>query len=88
MSEQWRVFKWSEGFLFFYLPPHWSQPKLQGEFETLGGERAHFGPAPRGFTECRGVVVRGDDGKLVRSSRPTILAAQWLSMQSQARRPY
>ncbi|CAN0075666.1 unnamed protein product [Ascophyllum nodosum] len=36
----------------------------QGEFETLGGERAHFGPAPRGFTECRGVVVRGDDGKL------------------------
>lgn len=38
----------------------------QGEFETVGGERVHFGPAPRGYTECRGVVIRGDADQLVR----------------------
>ncbi|CAM9539565.1 unnamed protein product [Discosporangium mesarthrocarpum] len=37
----------------------------QGEFETLGGERVIFGPAPRGFTDCRGVVVRNKAGRTV-----------------------
>lgn len=27
----------------------------------------HFGPAPRGFTECRGVVLRNNEDSLVRS---------------------
>lgn len=30
----------------------------------------HFGPAPRGFTECRGVVLRHDEDRLVRMMRP------------------
>lgn len=38
----------------------------QGEFDTVGGRRVHFGPAPRGFTECRGVVLRNDEDRLVR----------------------
>eukprot|EP00903_Cladosiphon_okamuranus_P021303 g19574.t1 len=37
----------------------------QGEFETLGGRRVHFGPAPRGFTECRGVVLRNNEDRLI-----------------------
>lgn len=38
---------------------------IQGEFETLDHPRMHFGPTPRGFTECRGVVVRGKSGHVV-----------------------
>lgn len=41
---------------------------MQGEFETLGGDRVHFGPAPRGFTECRGVVLRNKEDHLVSDS--------------------
>lgn len=41
---------------------------FQGEFDTLGGRRVHFGPAPRGFTECRGVVLRHDEDRLVRQT--------------------
>ncbi|CBJ48589.1 conserved unknown protein [Ectocarpus siliculosus] len=37
----------------------------QGEFDTLGGRRVHFGPAPRGFTECRGVVLRNTEDCLI-----------------------
>eukprot|EP00752_Nemacystus_decipiens_P013306 g11786.t1 len=37
----------------------------QGEFDTLGGRRVHFGPAPRGFTECRGVVLRNNEDRLI-----------------------
>ncbi|CAM9625318.1 unnamed protein product [Ectocarpus sp. 6 AP-2014] len=36
-----------------------------GEFDTLGGRRVHFGPAPRGFTECRGVVLRNTEDCLI-----------------------
>eukprot|EP00904_Undaria_pinnatifida_P002234 jgi/Undpi1/12010/HiC_scaffold_4.g01709.m1 len=37
----------------------------QGEFETLRGDRVFFGPAPRGFTECRGVVLRGRNSRVI-----------------------
>ncbi|CAM9847949.1 unnamed protein product, partial [Laminaria digitata] len=37
----------------------------QGKFETLEGSRVNFGPAPRGFTECRGVVLRSKRGRVI-----------------------
>ncbi|CAM9576175.1 unnamed protein product [Scytosiphon promiscuus] len=45
----------------------------QGEFETLGGRRVHFGPAPRGFTECRGVVLRNNEDRLVHVPARTVI---------------
>ncbi|CAM9803360.1 unnamed protein product, partial [Hapterophycus canaliculatus] len=40
----------------------------QARFDTLGGGRVHYGPAPRGFTECRGVVLRDSEDRLVSDS--------------------
>ena len=31
----------------------------------MAGNRVNFGPAPRGFTECRGVVLRSKGGRVV-----------------------
>ncbi|CAB1115486.1 MDHAR [Ectocarpus sp. CCAP 1310/34] len=45
----------------------------RGEFDTLGGRRVHFGPAPRGFTECRGVVLRNTEDCLIHVPARTVI---------------